>query len=188
MATTSSKGNSRGEIRAAILVGDAARALELLSTNFPRVLTQDLELDPAGGIRLKLQLRIFVESLLTMRNISQPRGKGKRKKDENEAMEDLEMDDHSSSSSSSSALDDLLQLGRTIDAENAADQRPAVKEALSLTFSLLAYDSPEDRGLGGKIGYLLSEQARVDLADEVNSAILSQFFTSRLSFIQTDEE
>ena len=106
------KRNTREEIRNALSIGDAALALTLLAMEFPTVLTQDKD-DPSGGIRLKLQLRVFIESLSSMRKASQPRGKGKRKQDANEAMEDLAMDDSttSSPSSSSSALDDLLGLG-----------------------------------------------------------------------------
>lgn len=183
---TETKRTTREKIRNALLIGDAAKALDLLATEFPIVLTQDID-DSAGGIRLKLQLRVFIENLSSMRNASQPRGKGKRKQDSHDSTEDLTMDDSPSTTSSpsaNSAIDDLLQLGRAIDAEYQGDPRVAVGEALRLTFSLLAYDSPAERGLGGKIGYLLSAEARDDLADEVNSAILGQSIPSSLTRVR----
>lgn len=157
---------ARGEIRKAFLAGEAERVLELTKRSYPAVL---LAQDESGGMMFKLRLRAFIEAVLRSGRdgaVEEGRGKGRA------ADEDVEMVD----AGSSLGLDALLELGRALHADYSGDERPKVQESLGLAFSLMAYERPEDEG--GKIGWLLSDEAREALADELNSAILGAFFWS----------
>jgi hypothetical protein len=76
-----------------------------------------------------------------------------------------------SSSIKASALDAALAYGRSLQEMYGDDaDEEEIRETLMETFSLLAYAAPERQG--GRVAYLVSQEAREELADELNSAIL----------------
>lgn len=66
------------------------------------------------------------------------------------------------------ALSEALAYGRALHAENPT--RPEAQALLRKAFSLISYDNP--RKAGGEVQVLISQEARVALAQEVNQAIL----------------
>ncbi|KAK4052488.1 hypothetical protein OIV83_002290 [Microbotryomycetes sp. JL201] len=156
--TASAESRIRGEIRQVFMTGDVPRVIELVSKHYPTVLEQDAD-DTSGGMLFKLRLRAFTE--LVARQARRNVVPAEIVADDNV---DMGGDDHSPD------LDEVLVLGQKLDAEYSSDPRRAVQEALKLTFSLMAYDRPQDEP--GLIGWVVSQDARSRLADELNKAIL----------------
>lgn len=151
----------RTSIRRAFLAGEADKVLQLTQAHFPAVLLGGEE-DESGGMLFKLRLRVFIEAVI--RSGKMPSGgKGKARVDD----ADIDMDDDASPSPS---LDTLLSLGRSLHLDYSNDSRPSVQDSLAETFSLLAYEDPSK--IGGKVGALLSREAREEGSDQLNSAIL----------------
>lgn len=182
----------RGEIKTAFLKGEAEKVIELTKKYYPAVMESQ---DEAGGIEFKLRMRVFVEAFRKAEfgnsaEANELRRKGDKPQDEDAHMDNIH--DHFSTPPISPVLgcytdenpplqdplDELLALGQALYRDYAGDERPAVQEALELTFSLMAYDRPEERG--GKIAWLLSKEQREELSDELNSVILGSFFSSHL--------
>lgn len=69
-----------------------------------------------------------------------------------------------------SLLTDALEYGRELKAEFSNDHRPAMKQALNDTFALIAYTDARDSIVGG----LMEGKGRVEIAEEVNAAILGE--------------
>ena len=67
-----------------------------------------------------------------------------------------------------SLLTQALEYGRELNAEFSHDTRPAVRQALNDTFALIAYTDARDSVVGG----LMEGKGRVEIAEEVNAAIL----------------
>ncbi|KZT68756.1 SPRY-domain-containing protein [Daedalea quercina L-15889] len=68
------------------------------------------------------------------------------------------------------ALHTALAYGQRLEADYKSDTRPAVQTHRLRTFGLVAYEDPENEG--GEVGALAGQEARVQLASEVNQAIL----------------
>ncbi|KAI5477184.1 Ran-binding protein [Pseudohyphozyma bogoriensis] len=155
---------ARAEIRRRLIEGDVERSIALTQKHYPAVLVDE---DDEGGMLFKLRLRSFVEGILRTSSsaspTTSPKGKAKAlSEDDDVAMAPVE--------DAPSALDSMLELGRALQTEYGSDTRPKVQEALTLTFSLWAYEDP--RSQAGPVGLLVSDAAREALADELNSAIL----------------
>lgn len=71
-----------------------------------------------------------------------------------------------------SLLTEALNYGRELSVEFSSDPRPAVKQALNDTFALIAYTDARESVVGG----LMEGKGRVEIAEEVNAAILGNFF------------
>lgn len=73
------------------------------------------------------------------------------------------------------AYDDLLQqtleYGQSLQAEFDSDPRREVKQALDEVFSLWAYEDPMTNKA---VSHLLDRRGRVEVAEELNAAILSK--------------
>lgn len=67
----------------------------------------------------------------------------------------------------------LLQFGQELRREFANDQRRETQNVLNATFALIAYPDPRQ----GPLGYLLRERERGPISEELNGAILSEFFS-----------
>jgi len=67
-----------------------------------------------------------------------------------------------------SLLTEALNYGRELSVEFSSDPRPAVKQALNDTFALIAYTDARESVVGG----LMEGKGRVEIAEEVNAAIL----------------
>jgi hypothetical protein len=76
----------------------------------------------------------------------------------------------SSSMDSEQLLVDALEFGQELKAEFSDDPRPAVRKALDDTFALIAYQDARESIVGG----LMEGKGRVEIAEEVNSAILGE--------------
>ncbi|KAG9986504.1 SPRY-domain-containing protein, partial [Aureobasidium melanogenum] len=76
----------------------------------------------------------------------------------------------SSSTDSEQLLVDALEFGQELKAEFNDDPRPAVRKALDDTFALIAYQDARESVVGG----LMEGKGRVEIAEEVNSAILGK--------------
>lgn len=88
---------------------------------------------------------------------------------------DEEMDDLDGRMDATGGSRDLtqvaLQYGQTLQAEYAGDDRREVRAALEEIFSLIAYQNPLKEP---KVAHLLERKGRVAVAEELNSAILSE--------------
>lgn len=71
------------------------------------------------------------------------------------------------------ALHTALAYGQALEADYKSDTRPAVKAHRLRVFGLVAYEDPENEG--GEVGALAGQEARVQLAGEVNQAILRTY-------------
>lgn len=76
----------------------------------------------------------------------------------------------SSSTDSEQLLVAALEFGQELKAEFNDDPRPAVRKALDDTFALIAYQDARESVVGG----LMEGKGRVEIAEEVNSAILGK--------------
>jgi len=76
----------------------------------------------------------------------------------------------SHSTNSESLLFDALEFGQELKEEFSSDPRPAVRKALDDTFALIAYQDARESIVGG----LMEGKGRVEIAEEVNSAILGK--------------
>lgn len=76
----------------------------------------------------------------------------------------------SSAMDSEQLLVDALEFGQELKAEFSDDPRPAVRKALDDTFALIAYQDARESIVGG----LMEGKGRVEIAEEVNSAILGK--------------
>jgi len=76
----------------------------------------------------------------------------------------------SSATDSEQLLVDALEFGQELKAEFSDDPRPAVRKALDDTFALIAYQDARESIVGG----LMEGKGRVEIAEEVNSAILGK--------------
>lgn len=74
------------------------------------------------------------------------------------------------------ALHTALAYGQALEADYKSDTRPAVKTHRLRVFGLVAYEDPENAG--GEVGALAGQEARVQLAGEVNQAILRTYIYS----------
>lgn len=74
---------------------------------------------------------------------------------------------------------EALLYGRELQREFKDDPRREVKEALEETFALIAYPDARESSLG----FLLEEEGRVPVAEELNGAILGEFFFSALFYL-----
>lgn len=69
-----------------------------------------------------------------------------------------------------------LQYGQALQAEYAGDARREVRTTLDEIFSLMAYQNPLKES---KVAHLLDRKGRLAVAEELNSAILSESYTGR---------
>lgn len=74
-------------------------------------------------------------------------------------------------------LDDVLAYGRELKHEFGSDPRQQVKKQLDDTLAIIAYPNPADSPLGS----MLDPQGRVQIAEEVNRAILGMCKTQKQS-------
>lgn len=138
--------------------------------------------DDGGMLLFKLRLQQFVEAV--RRNTASHRtsagtesndGKGKARAQATENAhhnDDCDQDMDTNVDSTQSSLDVVLSLGKALHAEYSSDLRPTIQSRLKTTFSLMAYDRPDLEP--GEISHLVSDEARLEIADELNSAILSE--------------
>ncbi|GAA5874549.1 hypothetical protein JCM1840_002226 [Sporobolomyces johnsonii] len=169
LSSIAASSSIRSEIRSAAVSGHAQRALELVAEHYPSALTET-ESAEDGGVLFKLRCRVFVEAVLAMsraghsgtgESAPSPKGKGKA---EGPGV-DIDM------SYSATALDNVLDLGRSLHMDYSFDPRPLVQDDLQATLGLLAYRDPESEATG-RARELLEEKEREEVADELNRAML----------------
>ncbi|KAK1216717.1 hypothetical protein PQX77_020646 [Marasmius sp. AFHP31] len=68
------------------------------------------------------------------------------------------------------AMSETLAYGQSLQNDYKKDQRPEVQQILTRTFSIVAY--PDPVAAGGSVAEVAGNEARVQLANEVNQAIL----------------
>ena len=71
------------------------------------------------------------------------------------------------------ALNRAISYGQSLANDYKADTRPEVKQLFKRTFAIVAWDDP--REAGGLVAEVVSPEARISLANELNQAILSEF-------------
>ena len=71
------------------------------------------------------------------------------------------------------ALNRAIAYGQSLANDYKADTRPEVKQLFKRTFAIVAWDDP--REAGGLVAEVVSPEARISLANELNQAILSEF-------------
>ena len=81
-----------------------------------------------------------------------------------------QQDNKSSTGVQQSSLSEVIEYGRELKAEFSSDSRPAVKQALSDTFALIAYTDARESVVGG----LMEGNGRIEIAEDVNAAILGK--------------
>ena len=79
------------------------------------------------------------------------------------------------------ALQAALAYGQSLSNDYKSDTRPEVKQLFKQTFGIVAWEDP--LAVGGDIARFVSVQARVELANELNQAILSKRSSSLVSLI-----
>jgi hypothetical protein len=82
----------------------------------------------------------------------------------------MEMEDSDASLKHMNMLQETIKYGQLLQSEFRDDDRKEVKKALAETFSLLAYEDPKS----SVMAHLLEPSGRVPVAEELNSAILSE--------------
>lgn len=72
-----------------------------------------------------------------------------------------------------SALKAAINYGQLLSSDYQSNTRPEVQDMFRMTFGIVAWDDPA--GTGGPVAELVSHNARIALAHEVNQAILSEW-------------
>lgn len=100
--------------------------------------------------------------------------------------EDMELDDEMEDldgvSGSGDLTEDALLYGQSLQAEYAGDKSREVRTALEEIFSLMAYQNPLKEA---KVAHLLERKGRVNVAEELNSAILKSLGKSSRAALET---
>lgn len=170
--------NNRQRIRRAILDGDIDRALKLTKRDYPMVLEQNEQ------VYFRLRCRKFIEmirreaehnSLLEKKSSSRYRhaedDEDMLESDTNSWDDHMDTEDGIDSSVVSKLSHEALAYGIELRAEFHNDPRNEVSKHLDEIFALMAYPNP----LRVKeVAHLLDAGARVGVAEELNSAILSK--------------
>jgi hypothetical protein len=180
----------RSEIRRAILSGDIDQALEVTHSQFPTVLAEN----PAIVFRLKCQKWVELISKTTELGSKQSTAEDREaEKDSNKDREggddftqDMELDEQSGSLPRSDqpenpqASKDVFEYDRLINEamlygqelqREYRDQEGDYAKTLQDIFSLVAYDDPKQ----SIHGHLLDPSSRVNVGEELNSAILGEY-------------
>ena len=171
--------NNRQRIRRAILDGDIDRALKLTKRDYPAVLEQNEQ------VYFRLRCRKFIEmirreaehnSLLERKN--QPKHQLRGDDDDDDMIEIDTWDDRMDTED---GVDDTvvnklsheaLAYGIELRSEFSNDPRKEVSKHLDEIFALMAYPNPHKVK---EVAHLLDASARVAVAEELNSAILSRW-------------
>lgn len=85
----------------------------------------------------------------------------------------------SNTSNKTNLLNEALDYGRELNREFSSDPRPWVKQALQDTYALVAYTDARD----SSVGWLMDGKGRVEIAEEVNAAILGTTNSSKHDFV-----
>lgn len=175
-------------IRASILEGDIDKALKLTSAFYPAVLNKN------ENIYFKLKCRKFIEMIRRCTEL-QSAPSAKRSGTQNGQMDNyddvfdhqMELDDQMQGhndwermdtedadlhAKQGDLLNQTLKFGQELKSEFQNDPRREVKKALEDTFALIAYTDARESSLAP----LLEISGRAPVAEELNSAILSESF------------
>lgn len=168
-------------IRTAILDGDIDKAFKYTHAHYPKVLVEHEE------VHFKLKCRKFIEMV---RKASLLRSAGSSVKSNGHGSDGgvqiMDVDDGIDDDADSVDQERLttleshfLQYGQTLqkDYENSPSQE--VQKVLTEIWSLVAYPNPLQEP---RVSHLLDVKARVAVAEELNSTILSKFGRSPFSF------
>ncbi|KAI1262608.1 ran-binding protein [Xylariaceae sp. FL1019] len=177
--------NRRQRIRKAVLEGDIDRALKLTKTFYPRVLELNQQ------VYFKLKCRKFIEMITKAQEVSTG-GKtnghsyedAHQKMDVDESASDVENHEDEGEDvrgDTNVLLEEAVRFGQALQAEFKDDPRREVTKSLNDMFGLMAYRNP----LGVKeIAPLLDRKGRTNVAEELNSAILSSLGKSSRSALE----
>ncbi|CAK5279857.1 unnamed protein product [Mycena citricolor] len=137
--------------------GDIDSALQETERLYPGVLGAD-----EGLMRFKLRCRKFVELLLRATALH------KRMDEDKDGME---IDEHGSIKAQvERALSQAIVYGQSLLSDYESDKRPEVQALFTRTVSLVAWHDPIERG--GITAQVAGPEARTELANELNQAIL----------------
>ncbi|KAI0146204.1 SPRY domain-containing protein [Xylariaceae sp. FL1272] len=177
--------NRRQRIRKAVLEGDIDRALKLTNTFYPHVLEHNQQ------VYFKLKCRKFIEMITKAQEVNVG-GKTNGHSYE-DAHQKMDVDESASDDDSheeegedvradtNELLEEAVRFGQALQAEFKDDPRREVTKALNDMFGLMAYRNP----LGVKeIAPLLDRKGRTNVAEELNSAILSSLGKSSRSALE----
>jgi hypothetical protein len=169
-------------IRKAILEGDIDKALKYTSLYYPHVLQQNEQ------VYFRLRCRKFVEMVRRSADLSRDRKRNghpaedipggpssKMDLDDNGFDDEMETEDElggGTPENQDSILLATIQYGKELQEEFKNDPRREVSKALRDVFSLLAYQDPFQ---AKEVAHLLDRKDRVAVAEELNSAILSEY-------------
>ncbi|KAK9455338.1 concanavalin A-like lectin/glucanase domain-containing protein [Dipodascopsis uninucleata] len=169
---------NRQHIRAAVLEGNIDRALKLTDLFYPSVLKENQD------ILFQLRCRKFVEMMRTLAismsepsddsmaiddfNLSESNDKVTNDQNEDEVMDDVDAPDKEKQAEVNKLLSDALAFGQKLHSSYSSNSLPEVQKSLNDIFALMAYKNPME----SPMAYLLSEEGRVAVAEELNSAIL----------------
>ncbi|KAI0201948.1 ran-binding protein [Astrocystis sublimbata] len=176
----------RQVIRRAILQGDVDRALALTNKQYPGVLTNNQD------VYFKVKCQKFIE--MVRANAEPSPGNSKKNSsqfykdipnemdlDENGPSDAMEDDPMETQPEPSTSAGEMIAYGQTLQAEFKNDPRPEVVKTLNEIFALLAYPDPLHVK---EVAPLLDQKARVAVAEELNSAILSSIGKSSQSALE----
>ncbi|EHY57267.1 Ran-binding protein 9 [Exophiala dermatitidis] len=191
----------RQKIRRAILDGDIDEALEITHARFPTVLTEN------PGIVFRLKCRKWVELIgkttelnakksFSGQDVKSTNGSGKAVADDADFSQEMELDENAGGGTQTNGLEkplgddtalrynqllnEAMQYGQELQREYRDDDGEYAR-SLQDIFSLMAYDDPK----GSIHGHLLDPSGRVDVAEELNSAILVSLGRSPAAAVET---
>lgn len=174
-------------IRTAILDGDVDKALKHTNAYYPNVLKDN------EHIYFRLRNQKFIEMVRRSSEIRSNSMNGIKRSNghggdwyEDVINHDMELDDPPITSNGHEKMDtesnereadynELMQqtvdYGKVLSAEFQHDPRREVQQAMKDAFALLAYEDPMN---AKSLSHLLKREARVSVAEELNSAILGK--------------
>lgn len=159
--------NSVG-IRKSILTGDIAAAIKTTQIFYPKVLKENKQ------VNFKLRCRYFIEMV---RRNAEARDEAERYK-KNGASTSMDIDQNADQSAKSlipvSSDEEILDYGQHLQTEfgDTTAASGSNSTMLSQLWSLMAYENPLREN---HLQHLLDQSGRVEVAEELNIAILCKF-------------
>ncbi|KAG4305188.1 hypothetical protein PORY_001358 [Pneumocystis oryctolagi] len=161
---------NRQHIRSAILNGDIDLALKLVNVFYPCLLEAN------ESVYFKLKCHKFIEMMRQCSELSS--------ENDDEMMTDIagvySNDDGFKKKNTRFLLSKILEYGQQLQEDYRDDNRADIRKTLEDTFSLLAYSDPRN----SVVSYLLDENARQVVAEELNRAILVFLGKSPISLLE----
>ncbi|KAI1322549.1 ran-binding protein [Xylariaceae sp. FL0255] len=179
--------HNRQRIRRAILEGDIDKAFKYTNVFYPHVLEENQD------VFFRLKCRKFVEMIRKATEVGAEMGSrtnghsyddipNKMDVDDNSLPDDEDdVEDADTQADANALLEETVRYGQALQAEYKNDPRHEISKTLNGIFGLMAFRNPLQVK---EVAHLLDRKERANVAEELNSAILSSLGKSSRSALE----